>query len=522
MVGHPLPLCGPHVLASPTASLGHPVPGPPQDPAVNEIPLPQSGSRPLGISIDAMGNVWFSDSNTDRLIEFVPGNQSFRSFAIPTSAHSTLIWFLIFDKRGDLWFSDATHSGLWRYTPSTDRFQNFSTGAARPYALAYDSASDEIWFSSTYTNQFGVMQLSPSGAKLGGLVTLPPFGFSGEGPAGIALDGEGHVYVAQNFAARIAEYYEANLTLAKSWYLGNSSRPTGLALDGLGRLWFTNHATSFFGYISTRTGVLVQYSTSLTLDRGSPIVSLPYWVTLSQNGDVWFDEHFGNRIARYDPFTKQLTEFNIPTNNSSPLALSTDGRSGRLWFTEFASGRIGWIQENESFGLLHTSTPALTVTQGGEANFSAYVVNGTGNPALTGTMSRDGELASNLSTSIRPGAGGYSVTFRTASVLPGDYTVMFCVETPETRLCTPLSVSVQAAPFPTLTILLVAVAVVALAFLAYLVFGRSRFRLRAPLRRRLHLKSARPAIKTAEAVRAISSRNSDCEDWDTTSFTTAE
>jgi hypothetical protein len=59
------------------------------------------------------------------------------------------------------------------------------------------------------------------------------------------------------------------------------------------------------------------------------------------------DEHFMNGISRLDPCKMQLTDFEL-NQDSWLLRFAIDDSHGRVWFTEFGAGKIGWITGNSS------------------------------------------------------------------------------------------------------------------------------------------------------------------------------
>ena len=421
------------------------------DPTISEYQVPQNNSGPLAINTDSNGNVWFAESVARNIVKYVPSSQTFHSFSIPQTPDNNtgLIWFIIFDKSGYIWFSDASQPLLWRLSPSTGQFANFSTGSqlVDPYALAYDSSTNQIWFSSTYTGQIGVFQIAPNeSASLLKLISVPtPSGTyetSKSGPiigaSGLALDSQGNVFVAEAFAGAISEYSPSSSTFVGVWKLPSGSQPVGLALDeASGRIWFTNHATSDFGYVVESTGQVVEISTSLfSFSRGgySDTITLPYWIEVAPNGAIWFDEHYGNKIAKFDPQSMQLTEFLVPTSSSSPLRFTLDNSRGLVWFTEFDGNNIGVLDQNatasgsallsQSSASLSGTSFSLTLNYASPEGQSQSIFS----PLVSGTLSTDGSPSSNFTISSQSlNSTAYRITFSRGQELPsGNYTLTIC------------------------------------------------------------------------------------------------
>jgi virginiamycin B lyase len=144
--------------------------------------------------------------------------------------------------------------------------------------------------------------------------------------------------------------------------------PVGLAVDDNGNLWATDHGTSVFYMLNTVNQKVTMFATSKaspkiyglnessSLPEGSN--TLPYWIQKgAYDGSLWFNEHQGNKIARFDPVSNTLYEFWIPTQDrlwgDCPLNSKTcgianvlqfsRGENGQTWFAEWSENKIGSI-----------------------------------------------------------------------------------------------------------------------------------------------------------------------------------
>jgi hypothetical protein len=72
--------------------------------------------------------------------------------------------------------------------------------------------------------------------------------------------------------------------------------------------------------------------------------TLPSEIVSDKKENIYFAEHGGNRIAKFSPDTKTMTEYEIPTG---PLAttvfISLSHDNTKIWFTEWASNKIGFL-----------------------------------------------------------------------------------------------------------------------------------------------------------------------------------
>ena len=51
----------------------------------------------------------------------------------------------------------------------------------------------------------------------------------------------------------------------------------------------------------------------------------------------------GNFITRFDPKTAKFAEYPIPSAQASARFPAVDGNSGRVWFTEAMTDKIGYV-----------------------------------------------------------------------------------------------------------------------------------------------------------------------------------
>ncbi len=90
--------------------------------------------------------------------------------------------------------------------------------------------------------------------------------------------------------------------------------------------------------------------------------SEPFGITAGPDGNLWFTEYRGSRIARITP-AGVVTEFSLPAPNRQPSHI-TAGPDGNLWFTEGSPGGIGRITTaGVVTEFLGGSTPGFTANR---------------------------------------------------------------------------------------------------------------------------------------------------------------
>jgi streptogramin lyase len=111
------------------------------------------------------------------------------------------------------------------------------------------------------------------------------------------------------------------------------SEPASIAPGPDGNVWFTEFKGEKVARI-TPAGAITEFPMPTTPSR-------PISITSGPDGNVWFTERIGNRVGRITP-AGTITEFPIPTAGSAPEGIAS-GPDGNLWFVERKGEKIGRI-----------------------------------------------------------------------------------------------------------------------------------------------------------------------------------
>ncbi|MCK6555109.1 right-handed parallel beta-helix repeat-containing protein [Candidatus Binatia bacterium] len=194
---------------------------------------------------------------------------------------------------------------------------------SRPVRLAAGRAGD-LWFTDAGLDRVG--RLEASGALT--LIRLRSL----SGPAGLAVDAAGTVWVALNDRNRIARLDPATGRIDEI-ALPRASQPFGVTVGPEGEIWFTETGANAIGRLAPG-GALSHFPLPTH-------VAAPMGIVAADDGNVWFTEYNANRIGRIGAHGT-ITEYPLPAAGSAPLDITT-APDGSIWFTEFRGGRIGRI-----------------------------------------------------------------------------------------------------------------------------------------------------------------------------------
>jgi streptogramin lyase len=229
-----------------------------------------------------------------------------------------------------------------------------------------------------------------------------------------------------------------------------------MELDNNGNVWVADHGTStFFKYDPTLDNI-TRFVTSIASPKiygGSTTppsaYTLPYWIDKGGDGSLWFNEHTGNKIARFDPEELALVEYWIPSQNrawtlcppqatacgiANVLQFAVDPEN-QLWFAEWTENKIAKLDASKQVPVA-VLTPAEVAVASGESTEIKVTVAASsdfsGEMMAAGTFMPNGALGNSTGIfseeSVSVTSGGskeVSYTFTAADNLDqGQYMIM--------------------------------------------------------------------------------------------------
>ncbi|MCU0494071.1 MAG: NHL repeat-containing protein, partial [Chloroflexaceae bacterium] len=267
------------------------------------------------------------------------------------------------------------------------------SGMARPFALALDGAGN-LWVADTNNSRvlrFDNAATLPNGANASGVLGQPgftsnTFATSQSGmsfPTGVAVDGAGRLWVADNANNRVLRFDnaatlpnganasgvlgQANFTSRTAATSPNGMGfPNGVTVDGAGRVWVadsSNHRVLRFEGAAAlpngaaASGVLGQPDfTSATPATSQNGMRDPLGVLADGAGRLWVADSSNHRVLRFDgattlpngataalllgqPTFNGFVESTSQVGMFGPSALALDG-AGRLWVADALNSRV--------------------------------------------------------------------------------------------------------------------------------------------------------------------------------------
>ena len=283
-----------------------------------------------GIAGGPDGNLWFTETNIDRIGRITPQGVV-TEFGAGITAGSRP-FDITAGPDGNLWFTEIIGNRIGRITPQ-GVVTEFSAGITfGPWDIA-TGPDGNLWFTEYAGHRIG--RITPAG-----VVTEFSAGITGS-PNRVTTGPDGNLWFTESGGkiGRITPHgvvteFSAGSTALASWTWGFGSITAGPD----GNLWFTETLQCLFYYHAlcgsrigriTPLGVVTHFSTVAG-----------YGITAGPDGSLWFTEYYG--IGRRTP-QGVITTFSVGmTAGAQPRGIAA-GPDGNLWFVESTGNRIGRI-----------------------------------------------------------------------------------------------------------------------------------------------------------------------------------
>jgi virginiamycin B lyase len=444
---------------------------------VAEVALPAECEMPVGIAIDG-AKVWYVSTKRGLLGSYDTAAGTFNEYEIPswptrslpfTSVPSwSMSWTVKIDGRGEnIWFTDQNNT-IWRFNQSTEDFDMFKVPAKYPSIMDFDS-NGNLYFIGINSQSlfFGNVSRIQNGTSEGfAEISLPLEGFSGVSSdlvtsGGLVVDKErSDVWVSllafQQKKGQLFQYdIETNKVVRIVDLPTDLGAPVGMELDNYGNVWVADHGTSTFFRYDPSMDNITRFVTSIASPKiygGSTppnAYTLPYWIDKGGDGSLWFNEHTGNKIGRFDPEELALVEYWIPSQNrawalcppeatvcgiANAMQFAVDPEN-HLWFTEWTENKIAKLDASKQVPIAVVTPAEVALARGESTEIKVTVVASSdfsGQMIASGTFMPNAALGNSTgifseeSVSLSSGSSKeISYTFTAAQDLKqGQYTIM--------------------------------------------------------------------------------------------------
>jgi virginiamycin B lyase len=355
--------------------------------AVTTFALPAPERWPNAIAVAPDGSVWFGEEAVPALAHLFVTNGTLVEYSFPGAypktssegydcADRTDIWGVAM-WGGRVWATDSAQDRLVGLSPTNDTFKVVSLSASEslPYTLT-PGPDNTLWFTQIASGQLGT--LFANGTVVEHSVRIPErlnntsasFNVPGVPAQIVFANSSVGYYVDASPLISGSAVFAFNPQDFRPGPLGEGNQtlsdPDSISL-GDGGLWLAQHGDSSLAFYNLENGTWTIYPTSSVGYIGT---TLPYFVQ-TDGSLVWFNEHFGNRMAVLDLPNKTLTEYSLSdpaAANMSQLdnTLTFALGGGKAWFTESTSDAVGYVDASfqPSFSISANGNSTLSIHRG--------------------------------------------------------------------------------------------------------------------------------------------------------------
>jgi virginiamycin B lyase len=279
------------------------------------------------LNVGSKGQIWFTefDNFSNKIASFEPLTQEFQEYAMPTpksGPHNPWV-----ARNGMVWVTENAAHKLAVLDPKTGKITEYTPPqGAGTHTLREDSQGN-IWTSQKIT-KFDIQ------TKKFTVYDTPSV-------YDVAVDAHDNAWGGSGAKGSLVRVDSRTGDVKLIPVQGGASFIRGVEVDAQNNVWFADVLGHRLGKFDQKTEQMTFYQPP------TPNYSIYGIVIDKKTGNIWTADYLGSNITRLDPVTGKFTEFPFPSRIQMIRFFGQDPQ-GRIWFTDFASGRIGVLDTGET------------------------------------------------------------------------------------------------------------------------------------------------------------------------------
>src|SRR5581483_793240 len=384
---------------------------------INEFVLPSQCEMPVGIAVDN-DQVWYIATKNGTLGSYsLTENKFGKEYVIPVwtvrsqPTGITATGVVKIYNNGNIWFTgDQFSRTIFRFNKNSQTFDMFSlpTNVSGNFPISFDFNSDQnkIYILGIKTTSLFIGDIAKMKNGTSDGVTEVPIPLKGWEnvdkfyitSGSLVFDSERNaVWITVLAFQQKGQIYRYDLSTNKfdSFDLPDDlSSPVGIIVDNSGNIWASDHATNIFFKLDPESREITKFTTSVASSKiyggttPTNAYTLPYWFQKSSDGAIWFNEHTGNKIAKFDPSKGALTEYWVPSQNKlwaeCPPNTTADcgvanvlqfsvGANDKVWFSEWTENKLGKVDSEKQIPFTISAPEEVTIARGNTAEIKVTI-----------------------------------------------------------------------------------------------------------------------------------------------------
>lgn len=288
---------------------------------IDEWPTPWQGRGrdPYAAGPD---EIWFVGQQGHYLARFTPSTEDFLKVDLPpgTGPHNNIV-----QSNGHVWYTgNASGELIGYYDPVAEEFTTIDIPGARdPHTLVFDHDEEHIFFTVQFGNQVGRLSLDDHSVAV---VDVPT---ASSRPYGIKVAPDGTPWVVELGTNKLLKINPETMALTEVVLPNTDSLPRRLEITSDGRIWYADWGTGGLGLYDPTTDRHEQFE----LPAGAG--SRPYGMAMDELDRVWVVATGANPnlFVGFDTEAEEIISITeIPSGARSVRHMDYDEESGTVWF----------------------------------------------------------------------------------------------------------------------------------------------------------------------------------------------
>ncbi|MFH0814244.1 MAG: 6-bladed beta-propeller, partial [Pseudomonadota bacterium] len=282
---------------------------------------------PLGITVDRSGTIYVADANNHRIQKFTSNGLFLGSWGSPGSGDGEffVLWGIGVDKNGYLYVTDHHNNRVQKFTSDG---QFVTKWGSEGWGHEGNAEGEFYW------------------------------------PEGIAVDGNGYVYVVDTYNHRIQKFTSDGQFVATWGREGSNDSefyyPSGIAVDENGYVFVADTSNNRIQKFTSEGEFLNKWG---VFGGGDGEFDGPSDLRIDQDGFLYVTDSYNHRIQKFTTDGQFVTKWGSlgsePGNFNVPSALAIDS-SGRFFVSESGNNRIQAFKK-----VIQTSNNKAIIVAGG-------------------------------------------------------------------------------------------------------------------------------------------------------------
>ncbi len=246
---------------------------------------------------DNNGKIWFTDTPRNQIgfidIETKEITTKTLPKLDPVISDNTPL-FIKADFDDNIWITVVNKDRILKYVPEQDTFEEFvlPNKGSLPFALTIDE-NGKIWYSATGIGKIGFIDTQNN--KLTQVSTETIL----QAPEALIFDNDGNLWIAEHTGLAITKFNPVLETFSKITVPDEEALPFGMTFDRYGNVWFAQHTVDSLGVYDPDNNDLIEVPIPTE-------TSFVQFMTSDGNDNVWFVEQQSNKIG-----TVKITEIPV-------------------------------------------------------------------------------------------------------------------------------------------------------------------------------------------------------------------